>query len=308
MYAEAITDFKKSQSGATITYGGGGSGKGRGDLQKQVVDYAGTDGLVAAADIAAYKGGKFLYIPTVVAPVTISFNLDSVTSLNFSPDVLAKIFQREIKTWDDPAILADNPEAKANLKGNITVVRRSDGSGTTQNFTIFLERSVGSGGSGIWKLKSGSTVDWPADTQAGNGNGGVAQLIKSTKGAIGYVDLSDAVATGLTTGSVKNKAGKFVAPTLDGASAALSGVTVNADLSYEPLWATGDTSYPITAPTWIIVYQEQTDKVKGDTLKAFLRFLLTDEQKIASTINYAPLPKALADQALAAIDSIHVPA
>ena len=307
-YEAVIADFKKAQPKTSLTYAGGGSGKGRTDLQEQVVDWAGTDGLVKTEDKPKFKGGEFLYFPTVVAPITVSYNLDGVDKLNLSAETIAKIFQREIKTWDDAAIVAENPDVKAKLTGNITVVHRSDGSGTTENFTIFLNKSVGTGGSGIWKLKSGSTVEWPADTQAGNGNAGVAQIVKSTKGAIGYVDLSDARATGLKFANIKNKAGKYVAPTLEGASAAADGATINPDLSYDPLWADGEKAYPITAPTWIIAYVKQTDKVKGETLKELLRYMLTDGQKLAPSIDYAALPTGLDGKAIAQIDKIQLPA
>lgn len=303
-YEVMIADFKKAQPKATVTYAGGGSGKGRTDLQNQVVDFAGTDGLVKDADKPNYKGGEFFYIPTVAAPITVSYNLDGVDKLNLSPDTIAKIFQRQIKTWDDPAIVAENPDAKAKLTGNITVARRSDGSGTTENFTKFLVKASPT----AWTLKSGSTVEWPADTQAGNGNAGVAQIVKDTKGAIGYVDLADAKATGLKQALVKNKAGKFVAPSLEGATASLAGITLNADLSYDPLWADGDKAYPITAPTWIMVYATQTDKVKGETVKEFLHYMLTDGQKVASSVDFAPLPASVIEKALAQLDKIRIPA
>jgi phosphate transport system substrate-binding protein len=238
----------------------------------------------------------------------VSYNVDGVDKLNLSADTIAKIFSRQIKTWDDAAIVAENPDAKAKLTGPITVVHRSDSSGTTQNFTIFLDKAAGANATKVWTLKSGSTVEWPSDTQAGNGNGGVAQIVHDTKGAIGYVDYSDAKAAGLKFANVKNKAGTYLAPTLDGASAAAAGATINADLSYDPLWADGATAYPIAAPTWILVYANQTDKVKGQTTKEFLRYILTDGQKTANAIDYAPLPKALADKAIAQLDQIKIPA
>ena len=306
-YDEMIVAFKKAQPKATVNYAGGGSGAGRTALQGGTVDFAGSDGLVAAADVSKYKGA-FVYVPTVSAPITLSYNLAGVDNLQLSPETIAKIFQRDIKTWDDPAIVAENAAAKDKLKGNIVVAHRSDGSGTTENFTIFLDKSVGAGGSGVWKLKRGSTVEWPADTQAGNGNAGVAQIVKATSGAIGYIDLSDAKASQLKFASIKNKAGKYVQPTLEGASAAVEGATVNADLSYDPLWADGDKAYPIAAPTWILVYVDQTDKAKADTTKAFLRFLLTDGQKAASAIDYSPLSASLVEKALAQLDKIKVPA
>src|SRR5204863_9146951 len=138
-----------------------------------------------------------------------------------SADTVARIFQRDIKKWNDKAIAADNPGAKLPAD-DIVVVHRSDGSGTTDNFTKYLVDAAGAS----WKLKSGSTVEWPADTQAGNGNAGVAQVIKSTKGAIGYVDLSDAKASGLVYAQVKNKGDKFVEPTSASASAAGDGIDI----------------------------------------------------------------------------------
>ena len=130
------------------------------------------------------------------------------TSCSCRAETIAKIFQRDIKKWNDKAIAADNPGAKL-PDLDIVVAHRADGSGTTQNFTEYLNGAA----KGAWKLKSGSTVEWPSDTQAGQGNGGVAQIVKSTKGAIGYVDLSDAKASGLKFASIKNQAGKFVEPT-----------------------------------------------------------------------------------------------
>ncbi len=301
-YEEAIAGFKEEADQVTLTYGGGGSGKGRQDLADQVVDWAGTDGLVKDEDKPNYKGGEFLYVPTVAAPITVSYNLD-VEGMNLSPATIAGIFQRQIMTWNDPAIAAENPDADLPDTA-ITVAVRSDGSGTTENFTKFLV----AGAPDAWTLKSGSTVEWPADVQKGAGNGGVSTLVKGTPGAIGYVDLADADATGLSMANIKNKAGEFVEPTLEGASAALDGAKANPDLSYNPLWADGKDSYPITAPTWIIVYKNQTDKAKGEALKGFLTYVLTDGQDFANEVLYARLPDALQEKALAQIDSIVVPA
>jgi phosphate transport system substrate-binding protein len=300
-YEQVISLFSEKHDGVTINYGGGGSGKGRTDLQTGVVDWAGSDGLVKAEDVAKYKG-PFLYFPTVAAPITVSYNLTGVDTLQLSPDTIAKIFQREIKTWNDKAIAADNPGAKLPTTA-IVVAHRSDGSGTTENFTKFLKAASPS----VWKLDSGSTVNWPTDTQAGNGNSGVAQIIKSTNGAIGYVDFSDAKATGLKWAKVKNKAGKFVDASLEGTSAALGGITVNPDLSYNPLWADGDNAYPISAPTWILAYTNQSDKAKGEALKAFLQFIYGDGQDVAAEVDYAKLPATLKDKALAQVNALVIP-
>jgi len=301
-YEVAIAAFSEEHPGITVEYGGGGSGKGRQDLADQVVDYAGTDGLVRPEDKPSFKGGEFLYFPTVAAPITVSHNLEGVDKLQLSAATIAKIFQKQITTWKNAAIAAENPEAKLPATP-ITVVHRSDSSATTENFTKFLKAAA----PGVWKLEAASTVNWPAGTQGGNGNSGVAQMVESTAGAIGYVDLADADASQLKVASIKNKAGRFVEPTLDGASAALAGTMVNDDLTYNPLNADGEAAYPITAPTWIIAYRNQPDKAKGEALKAFLGFLVGDGQDLAPDANYAKLPDTLQQKAVAQLDKLLMP-
>lgn len=304
-YGEAIAAFAEEYEDVTINYGGGGSGKGRQDLADQIVDWAGSDSPVPEADKAKFKGGEVLHFPTVLAPITVSYNLAGVDKLQLSAETVAKIFSLQIKTWNDAAIVADNPGVTLPADP-IVVAVRSDSSGTTDNFTKFLDRS--SAASGAWTLKSGSKVEWPAGVQAGEGNGGVAKLVADNKGGIGYVDLSDATAAKLKTALIKNKAGKFVAPTLEGASAAADGVEVKADLTFSLPWADGDATYPIAAQTWILVYKKQTDKAKAEATKEFIRWILTDGQKLAPEVGYAPLSDGLDQKALAQLDMIEIPA
>jgi phosphate transport system substrate-binding protein len=296
-----IEAFQKANKNIKVNYGAGGSGKGRQDFADQVVDFACSDAPYKEADLAKVKGGEFFYIPNVLGAITVSFNVEGADKLNLSAETISKIFQREIKKWDDAAIKAENPDAK--LSGDIVVARRSDGSGTTENFTKFLDGAA----PGVWKLKSGSTVEWPADTQAGNGNGGVAQIVKSTKGAIGYVDLSDAKASGLKWAAIKNPAGKFVMPTAESVTAAGEGIEVKDNLTFSALNAKGEAAYPITAQSWCMAYAKQTDKAKGAAVKAYFKFMVTDAQKLLPEIDFAPIPKALADKAIAQIDKIQVP-
>ena len=295
---EAIAAFTGKNKGVAIVYAGGGSGKGRTDLSTKTVDFAGSDSPYKDEDLAKNQGGDVLYFPILLGPITVSYNV-GVDNLQLSAPTIAKIFSRTIKTWDDAAIAADNPSAKLPATA-ITVVHRSDGSGTTDNFTKFLV----AGGGADWTLKSGSTVEWPADTTAGNGNAGVAQAVKATDGAIGYVDLSDAVAGGLKFASVKNKAGKFVESTSEAGSAAGDGITVKDNLTFASVWADGDAAYPITAPSWVIVYAKQTDAAKAAALKAYLKYLLTDGQKTLKDLDYAPLPASLQAKAVAQLDKI----
>jgi phosphate transport system substrate-binding protein len=297
----AIEEFKKTNANVTINYGAGGSGKGRQDFADQVVDFACTDAPYKADDLEKVKGGEFFYIPNVLGAITVSYNLPDVPKLQLGAETTAKIFQREIKKWNDPAIAADNPGVTL-PDLDIVVARRSDGSGTTENFTRYLDKAA----TGSWKLKSGSTVDWPADTQAGNGNGGVAQIVKSTKGAIGYVDLSDAKGSKLAYASIKNQAGKYVAPDAASVTAAGDGIEIKDDLLFSALDAKGDAAYPITAQSWCMAYAKQTDKAKGAAVKAYFKFMLTDGQKLLPEVDYAPIPKALQDKALAQIEKIQV--
>jgi phosphate transport system substrate-binding protein len=298
----AIEAFSKVDKAITINYAGGGSGKGRKEFADQVVDFACADAPYKAEEAATVKGGEFFYIPNVLGAITVGYRLDGVDKLQLSPQTIAKIFQREIKQWDDPAIKADNPDAA--LPGTaIVVARRADGSGTTENFTKFLALAAPD----AWKLKSGSTVEWPGDTQAAQGNNGVALKVKGTSGAIGYVDLSDAIENKLRYAAVKNQAGKYVIPEAASVTAAGDGIAVDDKLLFSALNAGGDAAYPITAQSWCMVYAKQTDKAKGAALKAYFKFLLTDGQALLPAINFAPIPRALQDKALAQIEKIQVP-
>jgi phosphate transport system substrate-binding protein len=236
----------------------------------------------------------------VAAPITISYNLPAVKELKLSAETLGGIFQGDIKKWNDPKIAADNTGATLPDTA-IVIVHRADGSGTTNNFTKYLVKAAGA----AWKLGSGDTVAWP-DSQAGQKNTGVAQVITSTAGAIGYVDLADAIATKQVFAAIKNKSGSFVKPTLDGASAAVAGATVNADLSYDPLDATGAAAYPITAPTYILVHPAYADAVKGKAVVGFVTYVLNEGQKLAKDVNFAKLPDAIRDKALAQLKTVKV--
>jgi phosphate transport system substrate-binding protein len=295
-YQEVITSFKDVAPNVTINYNATGSGTGKKQFGQGLVDFAGSDSLVKDTDGVA--AGSFLYVPTVAAPITVSYNLQGVDKLQLSPDTLAKIFQTDIKTWNDPAVAADNPGVTL-PNTPIVVAHRSDGSGTTSNFTKYLAAA-----SPAWKLGSGDTVAWPSTTQGGEKNTGVAQIIKQSNGAVGYVDLSDAKASQLKFAAIKNKDGQFVEPTLEGVTAGLEGAEVKEDLSYNPLNAAGASAYPITAPTYILVKTKYDDAKKAELVKGFLKYLLNDGQELAKDVDFAPLPTSLKDKALAQVDKV----
>jgi len=296
----AIQAFKTIQSGMTVNYGGGGSGKGRTDLASGVVNYAGSDSPISAAELPTFKGKTVLYFPVVIGPITLSYNLSGLSKpLQLDPTVIAQIFSGKITTWNNSAIAADNPGVTLPSTA-ITLAVRSDSSGTTQNFSLFLMDAAPS----AWTLGSSSTIKWPSAAHAGSGNGGVAQIIKSTPGAIGYVDYADAKASGLTYASVKNKAGVYVAPSPASASAAAAGVTVAPNLTFHAVWGTGAQAYPITYQSWVLVYETQPNANDAAMLKAYIGYLVGDGQQTLASLGYAPLPSSLDQMAVAQLSKI----
>jgi phosphate transport system substrate-binding protein len=295
----AIQAFKSVQSGMTVNYGGGGSGKGRTDLSAGTVNFAGSDSTVPDKEASNFTGKTVLYFPVVIGPITMSYNLSGVSNLKLSAPVIAGIFDGKIKTWNDPAIKADN--SGTSLPSTpIKLAVRSDSSGTTANFSNFLVEAAGS----AWTLGTSSTINWPSTAQAGSGNGGVAQIVKSTPGAIGYVDYADAKASGLTFASVKNQAGNYIAPSTDSATAAAQNATVKPDDTFSAIWAPGAQSYPITYQSFVLVIQAQSAASNTAMLKAYIGYLLGDGQKLLPTLNYAPLPSNIDQQAQAQLSKI----
>jgi phosphate transport system substrate-binding protein len=294
----AIQQFKQVQSGMTVNYGGGGSGKGRTDLASGVVNFAGSDSPIPPEETKNFKGKKVLYFPILIGPITVSYNVSGVSNLKLTAPVIADIFQGKITKWNDPAIASLNSGAKL-PSTPITIAVRSDSSGTTQNFSLFLQTAASN-----WKLGSDSTINWPKTAHAGNGNGGVAQIIKSTPGAIGYVDYADAKASGLSFASVKNKAGNYVAPSSSAASAAAAGVSVAPDLTFHAVWASGANAYPITAQSWVLVYQKQSSANTAKMLQAYIGYLVGAGQAILPQIGYAKLPASIDQKAKAQLSQI----
>jgi len=295
----AIQAFKSVQSGMTVNYGGGGSGKGRTDLASGTVNFAGSDSTIPSKEASNFTGKTVLYFPVVIGPITMSYNLSGVSNLKLTATDIAGIFDGKIKTWNDPALKADN--SGVSLPSTpITIAVRSDSSGTTANFSDFLVKAAGS----AWTLGTSSTINWPKTARAGAGNGGVAQIVKSTPGAIGYVDYADAKASGLTFASVKNQAGSFIAPSTASATAAAQNATVKPDLTFSCIWAPGAQSYPITYQSWDLVVQKQSSTNDTAMLKAYIGYLIGDGQKLLPTLNYAPLPSNIQQQAQAQLSKI----
>jgi phosphate transport system substrate-binding protein len=297
----AIAAFRSVDAGITVNYGSGGSGKGRTDLASGVVNYAGSDSPIPAADVPLFKGKTVLYFPVIIGPITMAYNLSGVSNLKLTPTVIANIFDGKITKWNDPAVASIN--SGVSLPSTpITIAVRSDSSGTTQNFTLFLKDAVPS----VWTLGSSSTIKWPTTARAGAGNPGVAQIVKSTPGAIGYVDYATAKASGLTFASVQNKSGAYITPSPTSASAAADGATVATNLTFAAAWAPGATAYPITYQSWDLVYAMQPNANDAALLKAWIGYLLspTGGQSLLGGLGYAPLPSNLDQMAVAQLSQI----
>lgn len=300
--ATSFGKLVKDQGGdATVTYTKSGSSDGRKALADGTLDFAGSDGAIKDEEKASFGDRKILYFPIVGGPITVAYNLDGVEDLKLDADTIAKIFQAQITKWNDPAI-ADLNEGVDLPDTAITVVHRSDGSGTTKNFTTFLTKAAAD----TWKLDKGDTVNWPASTQGAEKSTGVTSVIKSTAGAVGYVDLADAAKEDLSVAQVAGTAGDFVAPTPENASKALGAADVNDDLTYDPIDVSAEGAYPITSPTWMLVDEVQSDGGKAAIIKAYLNYLLTTGQESAESLLYAPLPPELAEKAIKQIDQITV--
>jgi phosphate transport system substrate-binding protein len=284
----------------TVNYSGVGSGTGRSNLAAGTVNFGGSDSTIPASELSTFKGKTVLYFPVVIGPITVSYNLSGLSKpLNLSAPVIADIFEAKVTTWNNSAIAADNPGVTLPSTA-ISICRRSDSSGTTQNFSEFLVKGAPS----VWTLGSSSTINWPAASRGGNGNGGVASCIKSTAGAVGYVDYADAKASSLTFASVKNSAGDYVAPSVSSATAAADNATVASNLTFSAIWAPGASSYPITYQSWDLVYEAQSSSTTAANLKGYIGYLLGAGQKLLPELNYAPLPASLDQKATAQLSEI----
>ena len=304
LYSKWFSDYA-SQEGVKINYQSIGSGGGIRQLSEGTVDFGASDSPMSDEDIAKAKG-PIMHFPTVLGAVAVTYNLPALTApLKLSGDVLADIFAGRITKWNDPRIAGMN--AGLSLPADdILVVHRSDGSGTTFVFTDYLAAVSPSWASGPGR---GKEVPWPVGL-GGKGNEGVAGQVKQTPGAIGYVELAYAKQNNLSTAAIRNASGNFVAPTPEGMTAAAAAVSANlpgdTDYRLTIVNAAGADAYPISSFTWILVYRDQSDAAKGAKMKDFLRWALTEGEKQAAALDYAPLPESMASRLVARIDSIKV--
>jgi phosphate transport system substrate-binding protein len=290
--------------GITLNYQPVGSGAGVAALGAGTADFAGSDPALAPEDRSALKKGDAVQIPMFFGAITVAYNVNGLDKgLRLDGPTVADMFLGKITSWDDPAIARLNPGVQ--LPGTkITVVHRSDESGTTKGFTTFLAAY-----SSEWKTKVGidKTVKWPTGT-GGKGNDGVAAAVKQTDGAVGYVEQAYALQNNFATADIRNRSGKFVEPTLASTSAAGDGLKIPADLGISTIDAPNASAYPIASQTFIDVYKDvcragmkQSD---AKALGAFLDYGLGEGQSSLSQLFYAKLPAPLLAKAKAAAASL----
>jgi len=286
--------------GLTVNFNPVGSGAGQTQLEAATVDFAGSDPSLKPSDVAKMKGAV-LQFPVAAGAITVSYNLSGIKSgLKLDGPTISKIFSGQIKTWNDPAIKSLNPGMSL-PSSNITVVHRSDSSGTTQGFTTFLSDT-----DPTWKssVGEGKDVKWSTGTGA-KGNSGVAAVVHQTAGAIGYVEQAYALENNFTYAAVKNSAGSYVLPSIPNTSAAFLGIEIPPDLGISTINSPNPGAYPIVSQTFVDAYKDPckdggASSGTAGALKKFLTYAFGAGQQTlgqgSNQLPYAPLPSSLADK------------
>jgi phosphate transport system substrate-binding protein len=290
LYSKWFSDYNKMRPEVQINYQSIGSGGGIKQITEKTVDFGASDAPMNEEEIARAPGIQ--HIPTVLGAVVLVYNLPGVTEpLKFAPETIAGIFLGKTTKWNDPSIARDNPGARL-PDSAISVVHRSDGSGTTYVWTDYLSKV-----SPEWKSGpgTGKSVNWPVGL-GGKGNEGVTGTVKQTEGGIGYVELAYANQNKLTPAIIKNRDGNWVKATLETVSQAAAKAEMPDDYRVSITDQPGKDAYPIASFTYILLYKDQTDPVKGKELLRFLWWAVHDGEKAAAALDYAPLPKTVVEK------------
>lgn len=301
LYQSWFEAYTGAHGNVRFDYQAIGSGGGIKAITEQTVDFGASDAAMKDDEIAKLPAGvTVLHVPTALGAVVIIYNLPSVTALNLDGDTVSGMFLGTIKTWDDPKIAALNPGVTLPSTA-VTVVHRSDGSGTTNAFTSYLDAVSPDWHSGPGV---GKEVAWPTGIGA-QGNDGVAGGVKQTEGAVGYVELNYAQQAQLTSALLKNADGQFVAGSTDGVTAAADAVAASfpADFRQAPIInGAGAATYPIASYTYLLIPVDWTDANKAQAMVAFTAWALNDGQALEKDLGYAPLPAAVQAKSL---DQLH---
>jgi phosphate transport system substrate-binding protein len=301
MYSKWFSDYHKLHPDVEINYQSIGSGGGIRQVLAQTVDFGAADVTMTDEQLSQAKV-KILHIPTVLGAVVPAYNVPGVTGdLRFSAQVIADICLGKITSWNDPAIVKDNPGVKLPAQ-SIVVVHRSEGSGTNFIFTDYLSKisSEWAGGPG-----KGASIKWPVGLGA-KGNEGVAGMIRQMDGAFGYLELIYAAQNHIPYGTVKNAAGSWVKASLEGTTAAAASVkNMPADFRVSITNAPGKDAYPISSFTWLLVPMQSKDQARGKIMADFLTWMLDDGEKMTAALDYAPLPDSVASKVRESIKQVH---
>jgi phosphate transport system substrate-binding protein len=299
IYSKWFSEYSAAHPGVEINYQSIGSGGGIRQVSAGLVDFGASDAVMTDEQLSASKV-KLIHIPTVLGAVVPIFNVAGVNDIKFSPDVLADIFLGKIDNWNSARIAKDNPGVKLPDQ-KITVVHRSDGSGTTYIFTDFLSKVSKDWAGGPGK---GASPSWPTGV-GGKGNEGVAGLVRQLPGAIGYVELIYALQNKITYGEVKNAAGNWERASIEGVTEAAASIKVMpADYRVSITNAPGANAYPISSFTWLLIPTHAADPAKGKVIKDLLSWIVTSGESEVTALSYAPLPKSVAEKVLKTIYSL----
>ncbi|MFW5799473.1 MAG: phosphate ABC transporter substrate-binding protein PstS [Spirochaetota bacterium] len=300
LYLEMFANYDKAQ----VDYLGGGSGKGISDMLAKKTDFGGTDGYMVEEDFEGHNATNddILHVPSCIGAIAVSYNLTGV-KLRMDGPLVADIFLGKVTKWNDERIKELNPKKfLPNL--DITVVHRSDRSGTSKNFTGYLSQI-----SEEWEEKVGTakSVDWPTG-QGAQQNPGVAGLIKQIRGSIGYLSLDYALANNIPVADLKNSSGNFITPSLESASFAGDIEDMPDDTKIYITNSSASNGYPISTFTWLIFYKEQNyggrSKERAKATMELLWWMLHDGQKYAEKVNFAPIPKIALEKSEALLRSV----
>lgn len=300
LYRVWFEEYAKSAARPKVVYDSVGSGKGIERFMAGEGDFAASDAPLTDEQIAAAPHGALL-LPTTAAPIAVAYRTPGVPDgLRLPRDVYVDLFLGKIRKWNDPRLVAANPGVPLPELA-VKIVVRADGSGTTHAFTQHL-----SAVSPEWKSGPGvgRKVAFPGEVLTGDGNTGVARILQTTPGAIGYVVLWDARGTGLSTARLQNKAGKYVMPSVGSGEAAIAGAAPDAHLRVELPDPERDEAYPIVAFTWLLLPRKPLDLAKGAAVRDLARWCLTDGQDLSERRHFIPLSKPIAEAALKALEAV----
>lgn len=290
LYQRWFADYNKINPGTQISYQSVGSGAGVEQFLAGTVDFGATDAPLKPEERAKFKakyGAEPIQVPMTGGSVVFAYNLDGVKDLKLSRAAYCGIASGKITKWNDPAIAKANPGAKLPDQ-TIQFIHRSDGSGTTYQFTTHLKAACGAG----WTAGANKSVSWPVGTGA-KGNEGITAQIQQTPSSIGYVEYSYGKQTNLTMAAIENKSGKLIAPSPESGAEAFVGEKVPADLALTVADSANPKAYPISGLTWLLLYPQPKDATKTAALKSVIDWSLTTGKATATELGYVPLEAAL---------------